>query len=197
MKRSPRIPRCQRPVDALDALAVGIGQRKVNWIQGALSSVRFGDVHPPCRLRPVGTLRDTVVQVQELALQPLAVCFPGYPVHTCRSLFAKPAIGRPQKFDIDMMHQGGEPLTPSVPSMLACTRSSPWDMFSRLGVRHMPCSIARFPWLPALCSIGSADSCSSLFADFPAVGSEEAPTEGLASVRRSNWTCSSPRIQLS
>jgi hypothetical protein len=64
-------------------------------------------------------------------------------------------------------------------------------MLSRLGVRRMPCSIA-FPLAPALGSIGSADSCLSLFADFPAVGSEEAPTEGLASVRRSNWTCSSP-----
>jgi hypothetical protein len=31
-----------------------------------------------------------------------------------------------------------------------------------------------------------------LFAGFIAVGSEEAPTEGLASVRRSNWTCRFP-----
>jgi hypothetical protein len=50
----------------------------------------------------------------------------------------------------------------------ACrTRSSPWDMLSRLGVRRMPCSIA-FPLAPTLGSIDSADSCLSLFVDFPA-----------------------------
>jgi hypothetical protein len=31
-----------------------------------------------------------------------------------------------------------------------------------------------------------------LFVGFPAVGSEEAPIERLASVRRTNWTCSFP-----
>jgi hypothetical protein len=55
----------------------------------------------------------------------------------------------------------------------------------------MPCC-ATFPLAPSLGSTDSADGRPSLFAGLPAVGSEEAPTEGLASVRRSNWTCSFP-----
>ena len=53
-------------------------------------------------------------------------------------------------------------------SCAACrTRSSRWDMLSRLGVRRMPRFIA-FPLAPTLGSIDSAGSCLPLFADFPA-----------------------------
>jgi hypothetical protein len=44
----------------------------------------------------------------------------------------------------------------------------------------------------ALGSTGSVADRSALFVGFPAVGSEEAPIERLASVRRTNWTCSFP-----
>ncbi len=60
----------------------------------------------------------------------------------------KPAMGRPQKFDIDMMHQGGETAHPSVPSMLAVHDPARGTCFPALGVRRMPCSIA-FPLAPA------------------------------------------------
>ena len=49
-----------------------------------------------------------------------------------------------------------------------------------------------FPLVPALRSTGSATDCSVLFAGFIAVGSEEAPNEELASVRRTNRTYSFP-----
>jgi len=50
--------------------------------------------------------------------------------------------------------------------LAACrTRSSPWVMLSRLGVRRMPCSIV-FPSAPPLGSTNSADSFPPLFAGF-------------------------------
>src|ERR1700737_1323792 len=41
----------------------------------------------------------------------------------------------------------------------------------------------------------SAESCLPLFSRFASVGAEEAPIEGLASVRRSNGTCSFPAFR--
>ena len=80
-------------------------------------------------------------------------------------------------------------------------RSSACDTLSRLCVRRVLCWSA-FPLVPALRSTGSAAvgsaavrtaaSCSTLFVGFAAVGSEEAPIERLASVRRTNWTCGFP-----
>ena len=82
-------------------------------------------------------------------------------------------------------------------------RSSACDTLTRLRVRHVLCWSA-FPLVPALGSTGSAAvgsvadrstaGCSTLFAGFTAVGSEEARSIALAltSVRRTNWTCSFP-----
>ncbi len=87
--------------------------------------------------------------------------------------------------------------------LAACrTRSSAWVTRSRFcvrGVRRRP----TFSSAPAPCSsqgqalgsAGSASGCPALFVGFTAVGSEEAPTEGLASVRRSNGTCSFPAFR--
>ena len=47
------------------------------------------------------------------------------------------------------------------------------------------------PWL----HLTPSPVCPALFAGFTAVGSEEAPIEGLASVRRSNGTCSFPAFR--
>ena len=47
----------------------------------------------------------------------------------------------------------------------------------------------------ALPSTTSAESCLPLFSRFASVGSEEAPIEGLASVRHSNGTCSFPAFR--
>jgi len=52
-----------------------------------------------------------------------------------------------------------------------------------------------FPLVPGLGSTGSATGNPALFVGFVAVGSEEAPIEGLASVRRSNGTCSFPAFR--
>jgi hypothetical protein len=51
-----------------------------------------------------------------------------------------------------------------------------------------------FPLASALGSTGSAAVETTLFVGFPAVGSEEARSIALAlaSVRRTNWTCSFP-----
>jgi hypothetical protein len=65
------------------------------------------------------------------------------------------------------------------------------DTLSRYCARRVLCCAA-FPSVPVLCSTGSAASCPALFVGFSAVGSEEAPIERLASVRRANWTCSFP-----
>jgi hypothetical protein len=81
-------------------------------------------------------------------------------------------------------------------------RSSACDTLSRLCVRRVLCWPA-FPLVPALRSTGSAAWSSpadrsaegpALFASFVAVGSEEARSIALAlaSVRRTNWTCSFP-----
>ena len=44
-------------------------------------------------------------------------------------------------------------------------------------------------------STGSAATEVALFTGFAAAGSEEAPTKGLASVRRTNGTCSFPAFR--
>ena len=76
--------------------------------------------------------------------------------------------------------------------LAACRmRSSACDTLSQSCARHVLCWLA-FPSASALGSTGSAADCSTLFVGFPAVGSEEAPNEGLASVRRTNRTYSFP-----
>jgi hypothetical protein len=79
-------------------------------------------------------------------------------------------------------------------------RSSACDTLARLCVRHVLCWPA-FPLVPALRSSDSAafalaDASAvgsfALFAGLSAVGSEEAPIEELASVRRTNRTYSFP-----
>src|SRR5215470_14690469 len=80
-------------------------------------------------------------------------------------------------------------------------RSSACDTLTRRCVRRVLCWLA-FPLVSALRSIGSAAfrstvtavtvDCCALFAGFLAVGSEEAPNEELASVRRTNRTYSFP-----
>jgi len=81
------------------------------------------------------------------------------------------------------------------PCLAACrTRSSACDTLSRSCARRVLCW-PTFPLVPVLGSTGSAADCSALFVGFAAVGSEEAPIEGLASVRRSNGTCSFPAFR--
>src|SRR6266699_5241740 len=65
---------------------------------------------------------------------------------------------------------------------------------SRLCVRTVLCSSA-FLLVPSSPSTDSAADRSALFASFAGVGSEEAPIEGLASVRHSNGTCSFPAFR--
>src|SRR5271169_287541 len=74
------------------------------------------------------------------------------------------------------------------------TRSSACDTLSRSCARRVLCWPA-FPLVSVLGSTGSAANRSALFVGFSAVGSEEAPIEGLASVRRSNGTCSFPAFR--
>jgi hypothetical protein len=71
------------------------------------------------------------------------------------------------------------------------TRSSACDTRSRPCVRCVLCQLA-FPSAPTLGSADSAAGCPALFVGFSAVGSEEAPNEELASVRRTNRTYSFP-----
>jgi len=73
-------------------------------------------------------------------------------------------------------------------------RSSACDTHFRHCVRSVLCWLA-FPLAPALGSTGSAVAETTLFVGFSAVGSEEAPIEGLASVRHSNGTCSFPAFR--
>jgi len=70
-------------------------------------------------------------------------------------------------------------------------RANAWDTLSRYCARRVLCCTA-FPSVSALRSTGSAASRPALLTSFSAVGSEEAPIERLASVRRTNWTCSFP-----
>src|SRR6266699_2987869 len=68
------------------------------------------------------------------------------------------------------------------------------DAAFRLSVRTAAAS-RLFPLGEALPSTTSAESCLPLFSRFASVGSEEAPIEGLASVRHSNGTCSFPAFR--
>jgi hypothetical protein len=69
----------------------------------APSSVRFGDVHPPCRLRPIGATMNAGVQIGEISLEISPVVIPCYAVHPgCRILF-QPGIGVLQQLDRHMM----------------------------------------------------------------------------------------------
>ena len=70
-------------------------------------------------------------------------------------------------------------------------RSSAFDALSRSCARCAFCWPA-FPLVPALGSAGSVAGRPALFVGFTAVGSEEAPSEELASVRRTNRTYSFP-----
>ena len=70
-------------------------------------------------------------------------------------------------------------------------RSSAFDALSRSCARRAFCWPA-FPLVPALGSAGSAAGRPALFVGFTAGGSEEAPSEELASVRRTNRTYSFP-----
>ena len=70
-------------------------------------------------------------------------------------------------------------------------RSNACDTVFRFCARSMLCWRA-FPLVPALRSTDSAAVGTALFVGFPAVGSEEAPNEELASVRRTNRTYSFP-----
>src|ERR1700730_14355142 len=74
------------------------------------------------------------------------------------------------------------------------TRSGVGDTLSRHCVRHVRHRFA-FSLASALRSTASAAGRPALFGGFIAVGSEEAPIEGLASVRRSNGTCSFPAFR--
>ena len=73
------------------------------------------------------------------------------------------------------------------------TRSSALRALSRLCVRHALRS-SGFPLATALPSTSSAAGPPALFGGFSGVGSEEAHSVplALASVRRTNWTCSFP-----
>src|SRR6202521_5782614 len=71
---------------------------------------------------------------------------------------------------------------------------SPFDAVSRRSVRAAAVS-PPFPLGGVLPSTASAEGKPSLFGRFSGVGSEEAPIEGLASVRRSNGTCSFPAFR--
>ena len=70
-------------------------------------------------------------------------------------------------------------------------RACACDTASRLCVRTVLCKSA-FSLAPPLRSASSAADEATLFARFRAVGSEEAPNEELASVRRTNRTYSFP-----
>src|SRR6266571_4624056 len=71
---------------------------------------------------------------------------------------------------------------------------SPFDALSRRSVRAAAVS-SPFPLGGVLPSTASAEGKPSLFGRFSGVGSEEAPIEGLASVRHSNGTCSFPAFR--
>src|SRR5487761_2199291 len=71
---------------------------------------------------------------------------------------------------------------------------SPFDAVSRRSVRAAAVS-PPFPLGGVLPSTASAEDTPSLFGRFAGVGSEEEPIEGLASVRRSNGTCSFPAFR--
>jgi hypothetical protein len=80
------------------------------------------------------------------------------------------------------------------PNALRRTAANRIDVAARLSVRTTA-ACRLFPLGEALPSTTSAGSCLPLFGRFLGVGSEEAPIEGLASVRHSNGTCSFPAFR--
>jgi hypothetical protein len=67
------------------------------------------DVHPPRRLRPVGTTVGTAEQVFEVGSQALPVGVPSHLVNTWCSLRVVRHIGGPQASQVDVVQQCGEP----------------------------------------------------------------------------------------
>ena len=131
---------------------------------------------------------DPFVQVLEPSLEACLVVPPRHTIHAGGGLAFERVERRPQRVS-------------TLRSAVNCsfflsfatfrTRYSAWVTRARSCARCVLCC----PALPLVPGLGSADSAAgrpALFVDFTAVGSEEAPTEGLASVRRSNWTCSFP-----
>ena len=129
-----------------------------------------------------------LMQISEVSVK---VCFVGPPR---QSIYSR--CGVSLEFDERLTKQiDGDVVAVNLSFFLSLAtfrmRSSACDTLARPCVRRVLCWPA-FPLVPALGSTGSAADSSALFAGFPAVGSEEAPIERLASVRRTNWTCSFP-----
>ena len=79
------------------------------------ATVRFRDVRPPTRLRPVAPRLHPTMQIQEIRLQVPSIVVPRHPVHPRRGLRADRPIRPPEPRRRDMVQQRGEPrvLVPS------------------------------------------------------------------------------------
>src|SRR2546423_5773711 len=92
-----------------------------------------------------------------------------------------------------MVGERGEPFLSIQPCSCPYTVQSRGHAGPARVRRVLVCPV--FSSAPPLRSTRSGSGRPSPFAGFPAVGSEEAPIEGLASVRRSNGTCSFPAFR--
>ena len=79
------------------------------------ATIRFRDVRPPTRLRPVAPRLHPTMQIQEIRLQVPSIVVPRHPVHPRRGLRADRPIRPPKPRRRDMVQQRGEPrvLVPS------------------------------------------------------------------------------------
>ena len=158
----------------------------------ALLTVRLGDVYAPGRQCPIRSPLDPLMQVRR-------DCGRGLPRSPATSVRSTP--GARSAFQREERLPSSSTLTwwksaVNLSFFLSLAafrmRSSACDTLSRLCVRRVLCWPA-FPLVPALRSTGSAAGLLRLCSPASsAVGSEEAPNEELASVRRTNRTYSFP-----
>jgi hypothetical protein len=74
----------------------------------ALAAISFRDIYPPNRLRPVAVGVDSRAESLEIARQVLFVIRHRGPIDSCACPPLLPSERAFERFDIDMVQQGGE-----------------------------------------------------------------------------------------
>jgi len=74
-----------------------------------LPPVRFRDVHPPRRSRPVCAPVNPGVQIPKVFLEILPVVLPRDPIHPRRGLRPKREVRPPEAIDVNVVQERGEP----------------------------------------------------------------------------------------
>src|SRR5689334_22733073 len=84
----------------------------------ALSAVRLRDIPPPCRLRPIRSPPDPLVQILDPTIEVCLVGPPSQSIHTRCRVPLESKERSPQHGWAEMVVERGEPLRPPLPCRL-------------------------------------------------------------------------------